>query len=79
MGLNCSRELSLDIRKHLLSVRRNEVGSSDPCSSPGLCFGREHNHHPEQCMERQVGKSIPVPATEPVTVDQRQSIALEFQ
>lgn len=79
MGLHCSREIGRDIRKHLLSVRRNEGGCSDPCSNPGHCFGREHNHHPEQCMDRQVGKSILVPATEPVTVDQTQSIGPEFQ
>lgn len=74
MGLNCSRLISFNIRKHFLSIRRNEEGCSDPCSNPGHCFDREHNHYPEQCMDSQVGKSILVP----VTVDQRQSTALEF-
>lgn len=74
MGLNCSRLISFNTRKHFLSIRRNEEGCSDPCSNPGHCFDREHNHYPEQCMDSQVGKSILVP----VTVDQRQSTALEF-
>lgn len=30
-------------------------------------------------MDRQVGKSVPVPATELVTEDQRWSTGLEFQ
>lgn len=65
-GVKLQQTISLDMRKNLVSVRRNEEGCSDPCRNAGCCFGRERSHCPEQCMDRQGEKPILIPASEPV-------------
>lgn len=66
IGVKLQQTISLDMRKNLVSVRRNEEGCSDPCRNAGFCFGRERSHCPEQCMDRQGEKPILIPANEPV-------------